>query len=145
MRFIYTLVALVFFAGTAFAAEPVVVGHVKTIKGEAYVVTGSQSVKAAVGTPVNAGSVLKTSAQSSMGVVFKDDTVMSFGPNTTLTVDEYIYAPSKGDYKLGASLAKGTLDYLSGAIAHIKPDAVSIRTPTGTIGVRGTHFAVKVD
>jgi len=47
--------------------------------------------------------------------------------------------------KLGATMAKGTLAYLSGAIAKIKPDAVSVKTPTGTIGVRGTHFVLKVE
>jgi hypothetical protein len=78
-------------------------------------------------------------------VTFKDNTVMSFGPDTELTVDEYLYAPNKGNLKLGASLAKGTLAYLSGAIGKIKPDAVSVKTPTGTIGVRGTHFVVKVE
>ena len=88
---------------------------------------------------------LKTGANSSMGVTFKDNTVMSFGPNTELTVDEYLYSPNKGKLKLGATMAKGTLAYLSGAIAKIKPDAVSVKTPTGTIGVRGTHFVVKVE
>jgi hypothetical protein len=70
---------------------------------------------------------------------------MSIGPNTELTVDEYLYAPSKGKLKLGATMAKGTLAYLSGAIAKIKPDAVTVKTPTGTIGVRGTHFVLKVE
>jgi hypothetical protein len=102
-------------------------------------------VKAVLGTTIHAGNVLKTSRNASMGVTFKDNTVMSFGPDTELTVDEYLYAPNKGNLKLGASLAKGTLAYLSGAIGKIKPDAVSVKTPTGTIGVRGTHFVVKVE
>jgi hypothetical protein len=144
MRVILSFVALLFWAASALA-NPAVVGYVKTVKGEAYVVTAGQSVKAAVGTPVQAGSVLKTGSQASMGVTFKDNTVMSFGPDTVLTVDEYVYAPSQGNLKLGASLAKGTLAYLSGAIAKIKPDAVTVKTPTGTIGVRGTHFVVKVE
>lgn len=126
-------------------ADEAVIGYVKTVKGDAMVINGGQQTKAQVGTPVVTGSKLKTGANSSMGVTFKDNTVMSFGPNTELTVDEYLYSPNKGKLKLGATMAKGTLAYLSGAIAKIKPDAVAVKTPTGTIGVRGTHFVVKVE
>jgi hypothetical protein len=121
------------------------IGYVKTVKGDAFVVTGGKEVPAKLGTPIMEGSILKTGSAASLGVTFKDNTVMSFGPNTELTVDEYVYSPNKGNLKLAASLAKGTLAYLSGAIAHIKPEAVSVKTPTGTIGVRGTYFVVKVD
>jgi hypothetical protein len=126
-------------------ADSGTVGYVKTVKGEAFIVTAGQSSKAVVGTPIQAGSIIRTGANASLGVTFKDNTVMSFGPDTELTVDDYAYAPNKGNLKLGASLAKGTLAYLSGAIAKIKPDAVSVKTPTGTIGVRGTHFVVRVE
>jgi hypothetical protein len=137
--------ALLFCLGAPALADNAIIGYVKTVKGEAFVVNAGHPVKAVVGTPVQPGSVLKTGANASLGVTFKDNTVMSFGPDTELTVDEYLYSPNKGQLKLGASLAKGTLAYLSGAIAKIKPDAVSVKTPTGTIGVRGTHFVVKVE
>ena len=70
---------------------------------------------------------------------------MSFGPDTELTVDEYLYAPGKGDLKFGASMTKGSLNVVSGVIAKLRPDAVALKTPTGTIGVRGTNFAVRVE
>lgn len=142
IRFVFCL--FLGFSLPALADQPVI-GYVKNVKGDALVINGSQQVKAAVGTPVATGSKLKTGSNASMGVTFKDNTVMSFGPNTELTVDEYLYAPNSGKLKLGATMARGTLAYLSGAIAKIKPDAVSVKTPTGTIGVRGTHFVVKVE
>lgn len=142
VRFFFCL--FLAFSLPAMAEQPVI-GYVKTVKGDAMVISEGQQAKAAVGTPVMAGSKLKTGSSGSMGVTFKDNTVMSIGPNTELTVDEYLYAPSKGKLKLGATMAKGTLAYLSGAIAKIKPDAVTVKTPTGTIGVRGTHFVLKVE
>lgn len=145
MPFIRLLAFILFAFSLPALADGTVIGYVKTVKGEASVVTAGQTARAVVGTPIMAGSVLKTGAKASMGVTFKDNTVMSFGPDTELTVDEYLYAPNAGKLKLGASLAKGTLAYLSGAIAKIKPDAVSVKTPTGTIGVRGTHFVVRVE
>lgn len=124
---------------------PEPVGYVKTVTGEAFVVTASQSVKAQPGTAVLLGSLLKTSKASSMGVTFKDNTLMSFGPDTEMTVDEYLYAPAEGDLKLSTRLTRGTLNYVSGVIAKLKPTAVTVKTPTGIIGVRGTQFVAKVE
>lgn len=125
------------------AAEPI--GYVMTVKGEAFVGTAGKTIAAAVGTPVTIGAQLKTGATGSMGVTLKDNTVMSFGPNTELTVDEFLFDPAQGELRLGAKLSRGTLDFISGVIAKLKPEAVKLKTPTGTIGVRGTHFLVKVD
>jgi hypothetical protein len=121
------------------------IGIVKTVSGDASVTDGGKTIKAVVGTPIKLKSVLRTGSKGSMGVTFKDNTVMSFGPDTEVTVDEYLYAPAKGDLKFGASMSKGALNVVSGTIARLKPDAVTLKTPTGTIGVRGTHFAVKVE
>ena len=116
-----------------------------SLSGEASVTTGKSKVVAQLGTPLFQGSQLKTGPKSSMGVTFKDDTVMSFGSDTELTVDEYLYAPAQGKLKLGAQMAKGSMNYVSGVIAKLQPDAVSVKTPTGTIGVRGTQFVVMVE
>src|SRR5690606_9129611 len=95
-------------------------------------------------TPLHEGSALKTAAQSSMGVMFKDNTMMSFGPSTELVVEDYRYDPAEGRLKLGARMGKGTLDYVSGVIAKLQPEAVTVKTPSGMIGVRGTQFLLKV-
>jgi hypothetical protein len=125
-------------------AQAETVGTVKTVTGEAWVISSGQRVKAQAGTSVLLGSQLKTAKASSLGVTFKDNTLMSFGPDTELTVEEYLFAPAKGQYKLGARMDKGSLNYLSGVIAKLKPEAVTVKTPTGTIGVRGTQFLVTV-
>lgn len=137
------------FAGLSLAplaslAQTDAVGFVKTVKGEAWVTTGGQRVPAQSGTPISQGSQLKTGAAASMGVTFKDNTVMSFGPDTELTVDEFLYAPAQGQLKLGTRLAKGSLNYVSGVIAKLKPEAVTVKTPAGIIGVRGTQFVATV-
>ncbi|MEC5385315.1 FecR domain-containing protein [Uliginosibacterium sp. H3] len=141
------MLVLVFalFATLGARAQDQPIGYVKTVAGEASITTAGARVKAEVGTPVYQGSLLQTGGKSSMGVTFKDETVMSFGADTTFSVDEYLYAPAQGKLKLGSKLSKGSLNYVSGVIAKLKPDAVSIATPTGVIGVRGTQFLVKVE
>lgn len=132
-------------SATALWAQTGPIGYVKTVSGDASVTTAGSTVKAAPGTPLQQGSVLRTSARSSMGVTFQDNTLMSFGPDTEVAVDEYLYQPSQGKLKLGTRVGKGTLNYVSGVIAKLDPNAVSVKTPTGIIGVRGTEFVVKVE
>lgn len=123
--------------------EPV--GYVKTVTGEAWVNTAGQRLSAQPGTAVLLGSQLKTAKGATMGVTFKDNTLMSFGPDTELTVDEFVYAPAQGQLLLGTRLSRGTLNYVSGVIAKLRPDAVTIKTPAGIIGVRGTQFVARVE
>ena len=136
------LLALPVFAWAQGVGEPV--GYVKTVTGQAWVITNGESTKAQPGTAVMVGSQLKTGGAASLGLTFKDDTVMSIGPGTELIVDEYQYEPAQGALKLSTRLLKGSLNHLSGVIAKLQPDAVTIKTPTGIIGVRGTQFVAKV-
>ncbi|MES2552108.1 MAG: FecR family protein [Pseudomonadota bacterium] len=126
-------------------ADDATIGYVKTVQGDATVTSAGKTSKAVPGSALLTGDTLRTAKNGSMGVTFKDNTVMSFGPDTELIIDEYLYAPSKGDLKLSASMSKGTLQYVSGIIAKLKPESVTVKTPTGNIGVRGTRFLVKVD
>jgi hypothetical protein len=121
------------------------IGFVKTVAGEASVTSAGKEVKAEVGTPLFEGSTLRTGATRSMGVTFKDETVMSFGPDTELTVDAYPCAPAQVKLKLGSKMTKGSVNYVSGVIAKLQSDAVTVAAPTGMIGVRGTQFLLMVE
>lgn len=133
------------FACSTALADDKLIGYVKTAVAEASVITGKVEVAAVPGTPIHLGDMLRTGKAGSMGITFRDDTIMSIGPKTDLVVDEYLYAPGQDALKLVANLTRGTLNYVSGVIAKLRPESVLINTPTGTIGVRGTHFVARVE
>ncbi|WP_252273846.1 FecR family protein [Pseudomonas subflava] len=126
------------------AEQKPIIGYVMKVQGEAFVQANGQLQPAVVGTPLHRGSLLKTGPTGSMGVTLEDSTVMSVGPESELTIDAYAFEPSQDSLQLSARITRGTLNYISGIIAKLKPEAVQINTPTGTIGVRGTRFLVKV-
>lgn len=142
-RFIIVLTLTVMAASSAWCQEPI--GYIKTASGDTAVIDAGKRIQAQVGTPINMGNTLKTGPDGTLGVTFKDNTVMSFGPDTELTVDEYLYAPGKDRLKFGTSMTKGSLQVISGVIAKLKPQSVTMKTPTATLGMRGTHYLVKVD
>lgn len=139
------LICSMLLMNSVWADELPPIGYVKNITGEATVTTSGDIIRAKVGTPIYQSSVLNTRTQSSMGITLKDATVISLGPETEFVIDEYAYAPAKNKLKLSSRITKGSLNYVSGIIAKLQPEAVKIKTPTGTIGVRGTRFVVKVE
>jgi len=132
-----------FGAGTA-AAEDAIIGFVKTARGNASLVVAGRSVPAAPGAALVRSTLLKTGPDASMGVTLKDNTLLSIGPNTELALEEFMFAPAQNQLRLDARMTQGTLNYVSGVMAKLRPQAVTVRTPTGNIGVRGTHFVLSV-
>ena len=131
------LICSMLLMNSVWADELPPIGYVKNITGEATVTTSGDIIRAKVGTPIYQSSVLNTHAQSSMGITLKDATVISLGPKTEFAIDEYAYVPAKNKLKLSSRITKGSLNYVSGVIAKLKPEAVKVKTPTGMIGVRG--------
>ena len=135
-------------AGLA-AAQPsstaAAIGYVKTLTGQAWADGPGGTMPLQVGSPVQAGAVLRTSADGSLGITLQDNTLMSVGPNSRFAVDEFVYDPGRDQLGLSARLLRGTLHVVTGIIAKLRPESVSVKTPTGLIGVRGTRFAVSTE
>ncbi|MCR9213133.1 MAG: VWA domain-containing protein [Proteobacteria bacterium] len=96
------------------------------------------------GAAVFQGDVLETGAGASFAIVFADDTQFSMGENGRAVLDEMIYNPSGGDGTFGISLLQGVFSLVSGQIAKDDPENVSVKTPVGTIGIRGTSWSGQV-
>lgn len=131
-------------AGEAIGAAAVI-GYVKTVRGEAWRGPDGAPVPLVVGSPVRTGDTMRTGAGAWLGIVLHDNTVMSFGSGSVARIDDFLYEPTAREGRLSAVLLRGTASVISGLIAKLRPDAQTMRTPTATLGIRGTHFLVKVD
>ncbi len=144
MKLIFSAVLLVSIgmATTAFANTGI--GTVKTLQGDAFIVRGGDRIPAALGTSINQSDVIETGDDSSVGILFQDETQFSLGANSRVTIDEYVYnADQTGSF--GAKLWKGTLGFVTGNLGKNSAENVKIETPMATIGIRGTSFVVTVD
>ena len=80
-----------------------------------------------------------------VAIVFIDDTRVDVTQHSKLIIDEFVYDPNTKKGSLSLKAALGTVRYASGQIAKTTPTAVQIKTPTATIGVRGTDFSMTID
>tara|TARA_R100000789_G_scaffold97359_1_gene99816 strand:- start:56 stop:508 length:453 start_codon:yes stop_codon:yes gene_type:complete len=146
-RFVF-LVSVCLVAGTvsngSVAAEDSHIGIVKEVSGDASIERNGSSLTAETGTKIQNGDKLMTGVDSAMGVTFRDGSLMSMGPDALLEMDELIYEPQQGKVSMIGSFIQGTFAHVSGGIGRLKPEAVSFKTPTATIGIRGTRFVVRV-
>lgn len=77
-------------------------------------------------------------------VLLLDGTTFTVGPNSQLTIDEFVYNPDTGDAKVVATLAKGAFRFIGGQTSR-KPGGATIRTPAGSLGIRGAMVEGNVD
>lgn len=84
-------------------------------------------------------------ANGRMRIDFVDDTRVDITEHSRLLIDEFVFDPNAGTGALSIRATLGTVRYASGQIAHNSRRNVNIRTPSATIGVRGTDFVMVVD
>ncbi len=145
MRLMGVVLSVVFLVSGSAVAEEATIGRVKNSSGSAFIVSAGERRAAVAGSPVLQGDVLETGVDGSMGIMFKDESRLSLGPDTQLVVDEYVFVPEDEKASFVSRMLRGTLLYVSGTIAKISPEAASVETPVGTIGIRGTRFMVKME
>lgn len=89
---------------------------------------------------------ISVGSKSQVGITFKDNSKVKITENSKLVIDDFVYDPKNSDAgKVGMKVALGTVRMASGQIAKNNPQQVNIQTPTATIAVRGTDFAMTVD
>ena len=84
--------------------------------------------------------LIETDDESAVEIRFSDGSKLTVGENAKVVIDAYVYNPS-GDSSQAITLTKGAFRFLSGSIPKEK---VSIKTPTVTIGIRGTELVFDV-
>jgi len=119
-------------------------GAIGEIKGSGVLERDRQVIEGGTGVGVQSMDTAVT-AKGRMRIDFVDDTRVDLTDHSRLLIDEFVYDPANdiGSISLKASL--GTVRYASGQIAKRYQQNVKIRTPSATIGVRGTDFIMLVD
>ena len=120
------------------------VGEIGTIKGSGVLERGKAVIEGTTGVGVQSLDTAVT-AKGRMRIDFVDETRVDITEHSRLLIDEFVYDPANGVGKLSIKASLGTVRYASGQIAKKYQQNVKIRTPSATIGVRGTDFIMLVD
>ena len=141
--FVAILLAAVMAPMGGYADTDGTIGVVRNSAGSATVTRGGNVLPATTGTRLHSGDTLGTGPDGSLGIILRDDSSLSLGPSSSLVLKDFLFSPSEGKFSLLVRFSRGTMAYLSGLIGKMAPEKARFETPTATIGIRGTHFAVK--
>ena len=122
------------------------IGSITEFKGAGQIKRAAKTMPAAKGTSIVKNDTVSTNSIGRFKITFVDDTTVNITENSKLVIDDFVYdGGNKSKGKIGLKIALGTVRYASGNLAKNNPGGVNIRTPTATIGVRGTDFVMTVD
>ncbi len=127
-------------ASPAAAEEPI--GNVATLTGNATVTRNNASTPLQLQDDIFQGDILKTQANSTLGVTFTDATTFNLTANATITVDSFVYEDGGKQNSALLNVARGTVAFVAAAVAHTGDMRIS--TPTATLGIRGTTGLIEV-
>ena len=130
------------FANQAFANTA---GRVQFVAGEASLrSTGGQERPLAQGVEVMNGDTLIT-RNGRAQIRFTDGGFVSLQPNTEFGVREYRYdGKADGSERGFFALVRGAMRTVTGAIGRFNRNAYQVRTPTATVGIRGTGGLIEI-
>jgi len=143
----YTWILLLGLILIALLARPAYsnVGEIGQIKGSGVLEReGKIVIDGNVGVNVKSMDEAVT-ANGTMRIDFVDETRVELTQQSRLVIDEFVYDPANDVGSLSMKASLGTVRYASGQIAKKYKQNVKIRTPSATIGVRGTDFVMVVD
>lgn len=123
-------------AGTALAASDIGVASAVTNKVHAGLGGAAHDLK--TGDRVFQQQVIETETKSSAQLLFLDETALTIGPQSRVVLDRYVYDPATKTGTIVFNSTKGAFRFVSGAAQH---SAYKVKTPFGTVGVRGTIWS----
>ncbi|MCC8936107.1 FecR domain-containing protein [Bradyrhizobium sp. Arg68] len=133
-------------------AGPKLIGKVVSVTGTAVIEhrgaavvqanTSGQPPQAKVGDLVYQGDVVRTEANSKLGINFIDGTSFNLASNARMVMTDFVYDPNSTSNSTLLSLTKGTFTFVAGNIA--KTGDMQIDTPVATMGIRGTTPRIEI-
>ena len=122
---------------TALAASGTALG----VRPEASAETDGANRVLQVGADIFIGDRVTTGGKGNVQIRFSDRTELVVGPNSSLVIEDYLLRDDGSTGKLAVNALAGTFRFVTGGAPK---DRYLIRTPTGTVGVRGTAFDLNV-
>ena len=120
---------------TCVRAETPKIGVTAAVKNDVQGVRGSTARPLSAGSDVFTNERIRTGEESLAQILFLDKTSLTVGPRAELTLDRFVYNPSKGTGQVVLNAVQGAFRFVTGSQ---NPRNYTIKTPVGTIGVRGT-------
>jgi FecR protein len=125
----------------ATAADAQKVGQAEIIRNEVVNATEARLIPINIGDDVVRDEVVRTGADANARFGLIDNTKLTLGPASTLTIDRAVFADESRYKQITIRLTAGAFRFITG---NSDKKSYKIETPTATIGVRGTILDIRI-
>ena len=141
MSYLSKILIIIFltFASVANASNNSFVGVIGAAIGD---IKNQKNESLSNGSKIFFGDTIISKSKSNAQILFLDQTVLTLGEETELTIDEFVYDPNSQDGSFVSTVKTGTVKFITGQISKKNPDNLEVKVPAGTLGARGTEFVV---
>ena len=137
-KFLISVFFLLMFISKSFSNE--FIGVIGVAIGE---INNQKNEKLLNGSKVFYGDTIFVKSKSNAQILFLDETVLTVGEDTELTIDDFVYDPKTNDGNFVTNIKSGTVKFITGKISKKNPDNLEVKMPAGTLGARGTEFLIQ--
>lgn len=121
-----------------------VIGKVKALRGLVSIIRDGKTVPAFPNNVIYQSDTIITGSNGAIGILLEDNTLISMGPISRVSLDKYRFQPAKNEYAMRLHMVEGTFVYQSGLLGKLAPHAVELDTPVGRISMlKGSDFKAK--
>jgi hypothetical protein len=105
-------------------------------------ISNQKNEKLITGSKIYFGDTIIVSEKSNAQILLLDETALTIGEKSELTIDDFVYDPQTKVGKIVSNIKVGTVRVITGEISKQNPDNLEVNIPTGSVGARGTEFIV---
>ena len=105
-------------------------------------ISNQKNEKLITGSKIYFGDTIIVSEQSNAQILLLDETALTIGEKSELTIDDFVYDPQTKVGKIVSNIKVGTVKVITGEISKQNPENLEVNIPTGSVGARGTEFIV---
>lgn len=119
------------------------VAKITAMDGDVTVNRDNKSLPAKIGFNLQKEDKVITGKNARAQLVFSDNTIISLGKNSTISVEDYVFAVGKkpkATFKFGSGVFKS----ISGKISKLNPTKYKLETKSASIGIRGTIVGLEL-
>ncbi len=140
---IYKLLFL-FFLFPLFSQSQETVGKVLAVEGQVIASLNEQTRPLRVGEPIYLHDRVTTAAKSRAQIEFSDGSLLNLIPNADFQIQTYSYRKALASDHFFGEIFKGGLRVLTGKISKKNPEKYEFKTPSATLGLRGTIVEINL-
>jgi hypothetical protein len=105
-------------------------------------ILNQKNEKLSTGSKIYFGDTIIVKEQSNAQILLLDETALTVGEKSELTIDDFVYDPQSKVGKIVSNIKVGTVRIVTGEISNQNPENLKVNVPTGSVGARGTEFVV---